>query len=338
MKLSAWLFGEPNVEKLQAKGNIKGLIAALRYLQEDKTKLNGRVVRLKAIWALHKLKTASAIEPLITILQAGEKDADYVRAAAAWALGQSGGKQAVEALVCALQEHSWIVRVAAAAALGQTEHPTAVDPLKHALRDEIIGVRAAALWALAKVERMPDESQYIAQIASFRETMFQDLWALVSREGDENTYGTYLSRAAAITLGRMGETQVVEFLRHSLHSDAGKKRQREIDAVLQHLIPAYQPTIQNIISAHPDWNKPSDHSSMDIVAQLAQLEYEQAIDFLVLALQSKNLDARQYAAWSLSEIKVDDSRVTEAIIHAITDRDDMAGRTHEKELSTQHIK
>ena len=41
------------------------------------------------------------------------------------------------------------------------------------------------------------------------------------------------------------------------------------------------------------------------------------ITFLISALQS---EAREYAVWSLSEIKVDDSRVTEAIIHAITDR------------------
>ena len=55
------LFGSPNVEKLQMKGNIKGLIKALRYDHNS--------VRQSAAIALMKIGDARAVKPLIVALK-----------------------------------------------------------------------------------------------------------------------------------------------------------------------------------------------------------------------------------------------------------------------------
>ena len=61
------LFGPPNVKKLIAKGNVKGLIKALGY---DKD----RIVRVNAVEALGKIGDTRAVEPLIAALKDKDKD------------------------------------------------------------------------------------------------------------------------------------------------------------------------------------------------------------------------------------------------------------------------
>ena len=54
---------------------------------------------------------------------------------AAWALGEIGSPQAVDALVGALKDASWEVRAKAAWALGEIGDRRAADPLAASMKD-----------------------------------------------------------------------------------------------------------------------------------------------------------------------------------------------------------
>jgi len=104
------LFGPPNVEKLKAKGNVKGLIKALRYEKGWKAKH----VQQDAAEALGEIGDARAVEPLIATLNHWGDD---VRQAAAGALVEIG-TPAVESLIAALKDRASGVREGTAGVLG----------------------------------------------------------------------------------------------------------------------------------------------------------------------------------------------------------------------------
>ncbi len=70
------IFGKPNIDKLKAKGNVRGLIKALGYTKNW-------LVREKAAEALGKIRDPRAVEPLSNALKdtcreyrgGGEEDA-----------------------------------------------------------------------------------------------------------------------------------------------------------------------------------------------------------------------------------------------------------------------
>ena len=135
------LFGPPNVEKMEAKRDVTGLIKALDY-QKDAS------VRRAAAEALGKLKDARAVVPLIAAL---EDESTAVRREAAEALGKSGDARAVEPLIVALRDKVTDVRLNAAEALGELKDARAVEPLIAALEDSDNNVCKAAEGALVKI-------------------------------------------------------------------------------------------------------------------------------------------------------------------------------------------
>ena len=82
-------FGPPDIKKLQAKGNVKGLIKALSY-QKDAS------VRYWAAKALGELGDRQAVEPLIAALKGSDKN---VQKASALALGEIHDPRAVKPLL-----------------------------------------------------------------------------------------------------------------------------------------------------------------------------------------------------------------------------------------------
>jgi WD40 repeat protein len=149
------LFGPPDVERLKAKGDVKGLIKALEYEKDWH-------VRRDAAEAFGQIGDPRAIGPLIAAFKDG-----YLNEVAAEALVKIGAR-AVEPLIAALSDegvrepdvrapghagpvtvevmttilnnadNEWrdtLVRTAAAKALGQIGDPRAVGPLIAALKD-----------------------------------------------------------------------------------------------------------------------------------------------------------------------------------------------------------
>ena len=134
------LFGPPNVESLEAKKDVEGLIKALGYEKDDK-------IRLAAASALGKVGDARAVEPLTAAL----KEKGSLWEAATWALGNMGAP-AVESLIALLEDLDNDVRLAAVIALGQTGDSRAVEPLMETLYWNLDdNVRAAAVMALGHI-------------------------------------------------------------------------------------------------------------------------------------------------------------------------------------------
>ena len=91
-----WIFGPPNVEKMKAKRNVKGLIKALGYQKDYK-------VRRDAAEALGQIGDARAVEGLTVKLKDREEIWE-VRVAAAEALGAIGDPTAVDSLIAVLTD------------------------------------------------------------------------------------------------------------------------------------------------------------------------------------------------------------------------------------------
>lgn len=134
-------FGPPNIEKLEDRHNIKGLIKALSYKKNAE-------VRDEAAMALGRLGDAQAVEPLIATL----KDEYWqVRFSAAKALGLIGDARAVEMLIVTLGDTNYTTRWVAARSLGQIGDAQAVEPLITTLEDAAVEVHDAAREALVEI-------------------------------------------------------------------------------------------------------------------------------------------------------------------------------------------
>jgi len=117
------LFGPPDIEKMKAKRDFKGLAKALNYE-------NNYEIRVKAAGALGELGDTQAVEPLISELRGRSE----VRDAAKGALVKIG-TPALEMLIPLLKD--WNVREDAADVLGKIGDPRAVEPLIISIRDEL---------------------------------------------------------------------------------------------------------------------------------------------------------------------------------------------------------
>jgi len=135
------LFGPPNVEKMEAKNNVNGLIKALGYCKDAG-------VRRRAARALGQLGDPSAVEPLINALK---DKSSRVRVSATEALVKIGDPHAVEPLIATLKDENERVRREAVIVLGQLGDSRAVEPLIAALKDEEHSVRSTAAGALGEI-------------------------------------------------------------------------------------------------------------------------------------------------------------------------------------------
>jgi HEAT repeat protein len=175
------LFGPPDVAKLAAKADVKGLVGALGY-QKD------RGVRTAAAVALGKTADARAVQPLADAL----RDPDIAtRSAAAQALGEIGDAGAVEPLLAALRDPDGNTRHAAAQALAKTGDGRAVEPLLAALADQDVRVSMAAAAALGEIR---DGSAV------------EPLAAILAGPADDMTR----RMAATVALGGIGDGRAVE--------------------------------------------------------------------------------------------------------------------------------
>lgn len=113
-------------------------------------------VRRNAAWAIGELTNMSrdgramAVPSLILLLQDSD---EWVRMAAARALGEIRDERGAQGLVAQLSDSQWRVRRLAAWALGEMKEESAIEPLGSVLvSDTQPEVRSLAAWALGEIQ------------------------------------------------------------------------------------------------------------------------------------------------------------------------------------------
>jgi HEAT repeat protein len=281
------LFGPPNIKKMEARRDIKGLVKALKHKD-----LN---VRLASVIALGKLGDVQGVEPLITVLKEGNV---YMSFAAAEALGKLGDARAVEPLINALVRVGYMPKAAEEALVNLGS--LAVEPLIASLKDRRAGVPSAG----AEVLGMLGDARAV-----------EPLIALLNHQDYHARF------AAAEALGKLGDERAVEPLIAMLkdadwyvcETAAGALErlhwQPGIDETgarywlaksnLDQFIKAGAPAIEPLIAML----KGSDVNVHPAAAQgLGKLGDERAVEPLIVALNGGNLWVRSAAADALEKL------------------------------------
>ena len=163
------LFGPPNVARLDAKGNIDGLVRATRYkdpevAEQDRRALEGYLdtiierLQTRNIVQLNTAREAlvavgrPARDRLVFILREGHL---HRRQDAAYVLGLMKDPEAVEPLCMAMHNPDPLLRLIVVEALGKIGDPAAIDTLRRAVGDVDPKVAGAARKVLRKMGALP---------------------------------------------------------------------------------------------------------------------------------------------------------------------------------------
>ncbi len=278
-----FLFGPPNVDKMKARRNVKGLIKALGYIDVP--------IRWGAAHALGELGDARAVDPLIAAL----KDAE-VRKAAAEALGKIGDVRALKPLLATLRDSDLDVREAVVEALDQIGYKPgkyenaawywiakkewdqcvalgapALKPLLAVLKDSDLDVRKAAAYALGKIgDARAVESLVVA---------LKDV---------------ELREAASEALGKIGDARAVEQLIAALKDKNEWVRKAAAKALGQIGAPAVEQLIA-VLKDKSEWVR-------KVAAEVLWQISEPAVEPLVAALKDDKWYVRKAAAEILDKL------------------------------------
>jgi HEAT repeat protein len=138
------------------------------------------LIRVSTAYALGRNPDATAVEPLIELLETDFNG--YVRKGIVWALGNSKDRRALQPLLHALKTDISAVRLWAASGLAQIAPANyediiaAIPPLIQGLRrDPIAAVRSNCAWAIGQLCReLPSNVVYATAIDALIESLVED--------------------------------------------------------------------------------------------------------------------------------------------------------------------
>jgi HEAT repeat protein len=301
------LLGRPDVSKLKAKRNVKGLINALNFRKdEDRPDKMDFVVRRDAAEALGQIGNGAAIGPLI-----GALDDRYgsVRAAAAEALGILGDPVAVEPLIRSLKSDSGDARKSAAKALARLGDSRAMEPISALLYDREDDARLAAAEAMSALGWRPKEDRVSAAYWIARRN-----WSECVQIGSAavepliaalDDFQVRVRQNAASALGQIGDARAVE----------------PLIAQAEHGKPAMENARQALVSIGPAAIGPLINSlqenkrcgATDILGEIGSA----AVEPLITVLQHKSPRSRMVAMSALE--KIGDRRAVGPIVALLKD-------------------
>nr|CBH36822.1 hypothetical protein containing NACHT domain and HEAT-like repeats [uncultured archaeon] len=237
-------------------------------------------VRLSATFALGRIGSEKAVEPLITALTSDEDS--YVRGSAADALGRIGSEKAVEPLISALSlDKERDVRASAASALGGIGSEKAVEPLITILTTaKESDVRVSAASALGGIGSEKAVEPLITILTT-------------AEEGD-------VRASAASALGGIGSEKAVEPLITALTTAKESDVRVSAASALGEIgsEKAVKPLITTLTKAKESFVR------LSATFALARRGSEKAVDPLITALSSaKESDVRWNAAYALGGIR-----------------------------------
>jgi HEAT repeat protein len=253
-------------------------------------------VRGSAAWALGQIGSAEAVQALLKALNAKDR---FVWGNTAEALGQIGGAEAVQALLKALNAKDRFVWGNTAEALGQIGGAEAVQALLKALRGGGRGVRgsaAAALRQIGSAEAVP------ALLPALR-------------GGDRGVRGS-----AAAALGQIGSAEAVPALLPALNDEDRGVRWSAAAALGQigsaEAVPALLPALNDEDSGVRE----------SVAAALGKIEDEALAHGLLRALAHKEVFVRRKAAQVIGYYTSDNHALEALQKLATTDPDDEVRR------------
>ncbi len=282
----------PDIEDLEEKKDIKGLIQALKH--------KDFLIRKDAARSLAKIGDESAVVPLIDALKYESWEDDYtvllaVRESAADALGKIGDKRAVKPLIQSLYEDpDDEVRWIAATSLGKIGDNSAVEPLIKSLSDESWGVRRNASSALGEIG---DKKAFDPLIKAL------------------NDNDWHVRKYAAIALGKLGDERAIKPLVNSLNDDDSDVRWKSLIALGTIGEPAVKPLLNAFKS--DDW-----HMRGRAAEVLGKIGDERAIKPLIHALSSRDKTQNKYVRGRIIEAlgRIGDERAVDPLIKALDDQ------------------
>jgi HEAT repeat protein len=246
----------PNVEKLAAKHDVKGLLRALSYEGEYE-----EVIRHQSIQALGQLKAEQAVDPLLTLLA----DSDLpitMRVLIIHTLGQIGTAGAVDTLAGMLKDKRAEVHNAAAQALGTIGSAAAIEPLIGAINQWKEHIAETAFTALMRIGPHVHGTQR-EQMADALVRMLVGTPPIV-RQGamatlDQLNWKIERNAAGARYLIARGDWEncvavgepAVQPLIDVLSDDDVERRQAAFGAIVRIGTPAIEPLINAMDSEHP---------------------------------------------------------------------------------------
>jgi HEAT repeat protein len=266
MSLFQGLFGPPDVNKMKAKRDVKGLVNALSYDKDE-------AVRRDARLALLEIGDPRAVEPLINLLK--NKDSPG-RKVAMELLGALGDARAVEPLIGALLDehlHPYPEVVNALCKIGAP----AVEPLIAALKNENKFTRQAVVDLL---DRLGDSRAVDPLIIVLKE----DGYWVVRRE-------------AAKTLGKLGDARAVEPLFAAREDPDDTTRLAAITA----LGFLGKPALQLLIAAVKEPQKYWD-IKQEAIKALGMIGDPVVVELLLDTLREPSLYVRAEAATALGRV------------------------------------
>jgi len=263
------IFGPPNVEKMEVKRNVGGLIKALRHEKHD--------VRQAAARALGRIGDARAVEPLIAAL----KDKYFkLRETAAWALGYIGDARAVEPLIAVLKD-----------------------------KEKGLDLRQAAAWALEQLGWKPDQGEDGAWYWIVRRDWekavalgFPAVEPLIAVLKDAYEDGD-VRQAAAGALGKIGDARALEPLIAALKDGSSGVRQAVAEALGKiGDVRALEPLIAVLKKKGADWEEKYSYVRPAAARALGNIRDSRALESLITALKDGNKNVRQAAAGALEQL------------------------------------
>lgn len=255
------LFGKPDVKKMEAKGDVKSLIKALRYQPDVQ-------IRLQAIQALGALGDVRAVKPLFTVQNDDDRTVRWgvadalvkiasrsiepfiaaihdssrdVRFRAAACLGSTGDRRAVEPLCTLLKDSDSLVRGTAAWALGKISDSSVVEPLRAALMDGDPLVRGSAARAIGDIQDSMVVEELITALSDEARNVRASVAEALGKSGDPRAVeplisllqvDEYLKHTAAEALGKLGDRHAVIPLIAALEENSGRVRKSAARALV----------------------------------------------------------------------------------------------------------
>jgi HEAT repeat protein len=295
MSFLQFFSGKPDVEKLKARGNIKGLIKALQYEKDFE-------VQVDAEMALVGIG-APAVMPLIKVLKDKRQE---VRKYAIETLGKIGDERAVMPLIAVLEEN-WVPTTEA---LARISTPQAIEPLLEILYDPSVTIFRKN--SVVKALRLSNAPQ-----------IFEPLSTLLINELAQNYTGQNLDDQKEFrknliwTLSNYKNSSTIWAIKIAAEDRDSKVREAATEALKKIKgLPGAVIDLKSLVNLLE-----SDEDKIRARAMETLIEFgdEQLADSLSACLKSRNPDTRRAAVNIISRLRI--TKATGDLVALLNDKD-----------------